>query len=134
MVKLTDSGGKTREELTCIMCPKSCIIQVEKESSTGAITALDNAACRRGAAWVTQELLHPVRSVCSSVLVKNGTEPLAGVRTDRPVSKDDIFTVMEAIKSCSITAPVAVGETVIDNPGGIACRIIATRSVDRISE
>ena len=131
-MKLTDSEKKTIEELTCIICPKGCIIRVEKESTTETITAIHNAACQRGTAWVTQELLHPVRSVCSSVLVKNGTEPLAGVRTDQPVPKNDIFTVMEAIKSCCITAPVAIGETIIHNPGGISCRIIATRSVDAV--
>lgn len=130
MVKLSDNEKQIIEKLTCIVCPKSCIITVEKDKITGNIIAIHNAECKRGTVWVTQELLHPVRTVCSSVLVENGTEPLTGVRTDHSIPKSEIFTVMEAIKTCRITAPVSIGETVIENPGGVPCKIIATRSVD----
>lgn len=119
------------KSLTCIVCPKSCVLRVEKDKLTGTITAIHNANCQRGTAWVTQELLHPVRSVCSSVLVENGIEPLTGVRTNQPISRDDVFTVMEAIKSCRVSAPVTIGETVIENPGGVPCKIIATRAVEK---
>jgi len=119
------------KSLTCIVCPKSCVLRVEKNKTTRTITAIQNAKCQRGTVWVTQELLHPVRSVCSSVLVENGTEPLTGVRTNQPIPRDDVFTVMEAIKSCRVYAPVAMGDTVIENPGGVPCKVIATRAVGR---
>ena len=128
-MNLSEQEKHMVEELTCIVCPKSCLLTVEKDKKTGTIQAIHNAECRRGTAWVTQELLHPVRSICSSVLVENGTEPLTGVRTDHPVSRDDMFKVMEIIKKCRIPAPVSIGETVIENPGGVSCRIIATRAV-----
>ncbi len=130
-MNLSEQEKHLIEELTCIICPKSCLLRVDKDKLTGKITAIHNANCHKGTAWVTQELLHPIRSVCSSVLVENGTEPLTGVRTNQPISRDDVFTVMEAIKSCRISAPVSIGETVIENPGGVLCRIIATRAVKR---
>ena len=70
-MKLSNNEKQSIEKLTCIVCPKSCIITVEKDKTTGTINAIHNAACRRGTVWVTQELLHPVRTVCSSVLVEN---------------------------------------------------------------
>jgi len=130
-VNLSDQEKHIVEELTCIVCPKSCVLRVEKDKISGTITAIHNANCQRGIAWVTQELLHPTRSVCSSVLVENGTEPLTGVRTNQPVSRDDVFKVMGAIKSCRISAPVAIGAIVLENPGGVPCRVIATRAVGR---
>ncbi len=68
---------RTVEELTCIVCPSSCEIRVERDRETGEILSIEHARCRRGVAWVTRELLDPVRTVCSSVRIFGGVEPLA---------------------------------------------------------
>lgn len=117
------------ENLTCIVCPRSCVIIVERDKETGSIISLDNAMCKRGKVWAEQELLNPVRIVCSSVRVLGGEEPLTGVKTDRPVPKEKIIAIMKVIKASVMRAPVSTGDIVSVNPADTECRIIATRSV-----
>jgi CxxC motif-containing protein len=124
-----EENGRTVEELTCIVCPSSCEILVERDSQTGEILSIEHAQCRRGIAWVTRELLDPVRTVCSSVRVVGGTEPLASVKTDRPVRRDEMKAVVEALKAAIRTAPVSIGESFPLEGYGADLRIIVTRAV-----
>ena len=118
------------EELTCIVCPKGCRVTVAYDPGTGIIESIDNAACTRGRAWVTREILDPVRMICSSVLVTGGVMPLVSVRTDRPVPRIAIPAVMGEIRQVCTAAPVHSGEVIIANPAGTECNVIATRSVE----
>ncbi len=129
MEQNTSDSDHAVENLTCIVCPRSCVIKVERDKETGSIISLDNALCKRGKVWATRELLNPVRIVCSSVRVLGGAESLTGVKTDQPVPKEKIIPVMNVIRNCVMRAPVSVGDMVIENPADTQCRIIATRSV-----
>lgn len=122
----------THEELTCIICPSSCRLLVHWNPETRVIHSVGNARCKRGVKWVDEELLHPLRILTSSVRITGGKEPLASVKTDRPIARESLLHVMEELKGITRRAPVEIGETILENPAGTTCRIIVTRSVEKV--
>ena len=113
---------------TCIVCPNSCDITVELEGHE--IRSITGADCRRGAEYVKQELTAPVRTISTSVAVKNGTMPLTSVRLDRAIPKEQIFAVMNEIKKVKLEAPVSIGDYAVKDILGLGCNVIVTRNVD----
>ena len=85
----------------------------------------------KGKAYVTQELIAPMRNIATSVLVTGGELPLASVRLTKPIPKDRIFDVMAEIRKVHLNAPVIEGEVVIANVLGLESDVILTRSVDK---
>jgi CxxC motif-containing protein len=71
-----------------------------------------------------------MRTLCSSVAVIGGKEPLVSVRTDREIPLAQIPAVMQVIKHMRIQAPVSTGDEVARNPAETLCRIVATRSIE----
>lgn len=92
---------------TCIICPNGCEITAEYEGDT--VYAVRGATCPKGDAYVRQELTDPQRNIATSVLVEGGELPLASVRLSRPISKKDIFRVMEVINTVRLQAPPPSG-------------------------
>ncbi|MCF7945977.1 MAG: DUF1667 domain-containing protein, partial [Spirochaetia bacterium] len=62
--------------------------------------------------------------------VIGGRDPLASVRSDRPIPLESFSKVMNQLRNTTITAPVSIGDIIIRNPGGTDCSIIATRGVE----
>jgi CxxC motif-containing protein len=118
-----------RREFICILCPNSCEIGVELEDH--AIQCLDGALCRRGHEYVQQELFSPQRNIATSVKVEGGNLPLVSVRLDNAIPKDKIFDVMDEIKSIKVTAPVFIGQVIIENVLGLGRDVIATKHVSK---
>ncbi|MFR5602054.1 MAG: DUF1667 domain-containing protein [Lachnospiraceae bacterium] len=114
-------------EFTCIVCPNGCQIQAQVEN--GEIVSMEGAACKRGEAYVHQELTDPRRTIATSVSVKGGILPLASVRLTSPIPKDRIFDAMEEIRTHTLTAPVQAGDVVIHGLLGYDCDVIVTKHV-----
>lgn len=116
------------KEYTCIICPNGCDITADIED--GKILAIEGAACKRGNEYVNQELTNPCRTIASSILLENGALPLASVRLTNPVPKDKIFEIMEVLKQEHLTAPVTVGQIVIENILGLGSNVIVTKNIE----
>ena len=122
-----------KKELICVICPNGCQLEATLEKGREIqIKVISGELCEKGLKWAEQELINPMRTITSSILVVGGDLPLVSVRTDSPIPLGDIFEVMKAIKSGRARAPVKIGETLIKNPAGIPCNIIATRNVNEI--
>lgn len=111
--------------LTCIICPRGCTLTVSDESGT---LTVEGQTCPRGKRYGIEECTHPVRTVTSSVRVGNRESTMVSVKTTEPVAKEDIFTVMEAIRHAVATAPVHRGDVLLHHICGTD--IIATRDVN----
>lgn len=120
-----------KKQFTCIICPNGCEITAEYDAN-GVITAIEGHTCKKGEEYVAQELTHPVRTIATSVIVKNGELPLASVRLDGAIPKESIFDAMTEIKKISLEAPVAVGQCIISNLLGSGVNVIATKNVKRV--
>ena len=121
------------KELICVICPNGCELRaVIEEGPEIVIKEITGELCEKGPAWVEQELLNPMRTIASSIMIDGGDYPLVSVRTDAAIPLESISNVMKAIKSIKVKAPVRIGDVLLKEPAGISCNIIATRHVKEI--
>lgn len=119
-------------EFLCVVCPNGCTIDAEfTDKKPPKLIAAEGQRCQRGLDWVTQEIEKPMRTIASSVLVRNGDFLTASVRTDKPIPLDKVMKVVEEIRALCLDAPLRSGEVVIEQPLGVDTNIIVTRSVKR---
>ncbi len=112
-------------ELTCIVCPRGCRINVRLGDS-GAPEEITGYSCPRGLEYAKTECTHPTRIVTSTVRTSGGG--VVPVKTSAPVPKEDITAVMTAIKSVTAPLPVHIGDVLIKNVCGTGADILATDS------
>ena len=113
------------KELICIVCPQGCHLKVDEENG---FTVTGNT-CPRGAEYGKMELTHPTRVVTSTVRCEGGLYPRCPVKTDRAIPRELIFDVMKALEGVVLTAPVAVGQVIIENVCGSGADVVATRNM-----
>ena len=97
--------------LTCIECPMGCEITVELEN--GKVISVTGNNCPRGKLYVEAEVVCPKRVITSTVRAENGE--MIPVKTDKPVRKDAMFSVMQKINSITCKMPVKLGDVLIEN-------------------
>lgn len=112
-------------ELICITCPKGCHLKVD-EANDYAVTG---NACPRGAEYGRNELLHPVRTVTSTVRVEGADLPRLPVKTDRPLPKEKMRACMALLNTITARSPVRVGEVLAANILDTDVNIVATKSM-----
>ena len=119
------------KELICIVCPNGCQLQAQvEEGEKTLVTEIRGHLCEKGPEWAAQELLTPMRTLTSSIIVEGGDLPLVSVRTDSPIPLKSIPNIMQAIKNSKAKAPVRIGDIMVRNPAGVSCNIIATKNVN----
>lgn len=112
-----------KKKLTCVECPLGCEIEVEMEGST--ILSLRGNGCFRGKAYAMNEVICPKRVVTSTVRSEDGR--LIPVKTDKPVKKSEIFSVMEKIRQTTCRSDVKIGDVLVENIEEDANLIVAGR-------
>lgn len=117
-----------KRTFTCIVCPNGCQMEAEYEGTQ--VHSVTGYLCPKGKAYVNQELIDPRRTIATSVCVNDGVLPLVSVRTNRAIPKDRIFDVMAEINRQTLTAPVHIGDIVIENVLGLGSDVIVTKNVD----
>lgn len=110
-------------ELTCIVCPRGCTLQITGEAGNYTITG---NACKRGEQFATAEMTCPMRTICTTVKTAFPAVPVISVRTSREIPKERIFDVMREINSLCITHPTGRGEVILQNVLGLGTDIIVT--------
>lgn len=110
-------------EMTCIVCPRGCALQIEKQE--GGYTVTGNA-CRRGEQFALSEMTCPMRTLCTTVRTVFPGVPVISVRTSAEIPKDRIFDVMREINGACVTRPMHRGEAVLQNVLGLGADIIIT--------
>lgn len=111
--------------LICITCPKGCHLTVDEENDY----AVTGNACPRGAEYASNELLHPVRMITSTVRVQGAAIPRLPVKTDKPLPKEKMFDCMQLINTLDVQAPVKVGQVLAANILGTDVNIVATKTL-----
>jgi len=112
------------KELICIVCPNGCHLQVDEENDY----AVTGNACPRGAEYGQAELTHPTRVVTSTVRVVGSDHPRCAVKTDRAIPKEKVFACVAALEDICLTAPVKIGDVVLEDVCGTGARILATQN------
>lgn len=112
------------KEMTCIVCPMGC--QLEVTITDGEVTFIKGNSCPRGIKYAKDELTNPQRMVTTTIMCDNGE--LLPVKTDRPVKKEDVFKVMEAVNKSVAHLPIKIKDVIIENVCG--ANIIAVKNID----
>ncbi|MCH5183479.1 MAG: DUF1667 domain-containing protein [Oscillospiraceae bacterium] len=112
-------------ELTCIVCPVGCALRVE-QTDDGEVVSVAGNTCPRGAVYGKDEVLHPVRTLTTTVRVQNG-ERLLPVKTDRPIPKEKLFAAMEKVNALSVLAPVKIGDVLL--PDLFGAKLVAAANL-----
>jgi CxxC motif-containing protein len=121
-----------RKEITCIICPIGCRLMVEYEDNT--ILKIEGFECKKGKKYASEELLNPVRTLTTTIVVKDGEIPLVSVKTDKPIPKDKLFEVMDVISEIEVFSPVSIGDVLVKNVLDFNADIVATKNVERLEK
>ena len=113
--------------LICIGCPLGCPLTVEMEGKE--VKNVTGNTCPRGDAYAKKELTNPTRIVTSTVRVKGGKLAMVSVKTQNDIPKGKIFDCVKALKDVELTAPVKIGDIVLQNVAGTGVNVIATKNV-----
>lgn len=113
------------KELICITCPRGCHLTVDEEHGY----AVTGNACPRGAEYGRSELLHPVRTVTSTVRIQGAAIPRLPVKTDRPLPKEAVFRCMALLNTITVRAPVKAGTVLAAHILDTDVNIVATKSL-----
>jgi CxxC motif-containing protein len=115
-------------KLTCIVCPIGCEIKVTIENDN--IVSIDGNKCPNGEKYAKEEVVHPKRLVFTVLKCKNGNMPTVAVKTSKPVSKFLIPSVMKYLSNVEVSAPLNVGDVIVQNILDSGADVVVTRSVN----
>lgn len=118
-------------ELTCIVCPMGCTLQITEEA--GGITVTGNS-CPRGAQFGKAELTDPHRSLTTTVHTTMAALPLLPVRTDGEIPKAMVAQAMAELAKLRVDHPVKAGEVVLPDLLGTGVAVIATATMPETDE
>lgn len=111
------------KELTCIICPKGCRLQVTELEGQYHI---EGAGCKRGETFAIEELTAPKRTIQTTVQTTFEEYPRLPVKTEGPIPKEKIREVMDVCHHVLIKCKVEVGEIVVENICQTGINLVAT--------
>ncbi|MGA2479060.1 MAG: DUF1667 domain-containing protein [Spirochaetia bacterium] len=112
-------------ELVCIACPIGCRLTVTTQPDGGALVAGNR--CPRGEVYGREELLSPRRVVTAVVPTDSYQFPFAPVRTDTPLARGMVGTLLRRLYATKVSLPIRQGDVLIESFEGV--RVLFTRSL-----
>ena len=119
-----------RKELICIGCPLGCNLTVEMDG--GQVVSVNGNTCKRGDDYARKELTDPRKIVTSTVPVAGGNLPVVSVKTATDIPKNKIRECLLALKGVTLTAPVQIGDVIVENVADTGVDVIATKSISAV--
>lgn len=113
-------------ELTCIVCPRGCKLQITLQDDDFIVAG---NGCNRGVVFAKQEMTDPRRTICSTVRTTFPDVPVLPVRVSDEIPKNRIFDLMKEINRTVVSAPVGRGDAVIKNVLSLGVDVIATSNI-----
>ena len=120
---------KPEKEIICILCPLGCKMQVKEKPGQPGELSLRGHQCAKGPHYAKEEFKNPVRTLTTTVAVKNASLARLPVKTLKPIPKGLTFAAMQEIAALTIEGPVKMGDTIIENLAGSGVKVVATRSL-----
>lgn len=112
-------------ELICIVCPKGCRLKIDEKNG---LTVTGNA-CPRGEAYGKKELLHPTRTVTSTVKITGGLHRRLPVKTTGEIPKALVRKAAALLDEVETRSPIAAGTVVLADVLGTGVDFVATRDM-----
>ena len=108
-------------EIVCILCPKSCVLQLKGDSVTGA-------GCSRGEEFVYSEISCPKRYITYTIGMEGNPHLRLPVRSTRPVAINKIYGIIREINKNTAPPETVSGQVIIENVGETGADIMSTTS------
>lgn len=112
--KFTDVKNGKRE-MTCIVCPKGCTLEIEL-TEDGKVLSVKGNTCKRGAKYAETECTNPKRMITTTLRCEDGR--MVAVKTDTAIPKDKVFEAMELINGTVVKLPVMIGDVLVKDVFG----------------
>lgn len=109
-------------DLTCIICPRGCKLVTDGMNVSGNF-------CKRGIDYAISEFTNPVRVITTTVKVLNSEISQLPVKTNKPIPKNQIFEIMEKLKSIEVMTPIKINQVIVENIIEDV-NIVSTRAID----
>ncbi len=117
-------GFPEKNTITCTLCPNGCQVKYDETAQT-----YSGNKCPRGIAYAKQEKTSPMRILTTTVKAAGAKRSLIPVRTDKPVRKTEIKTLLNQIRESELSSSVHCGDTVLSlTDSGETIHVIATGS------
>lgn len=114
----------SNKKLTCIICPRGCMLNAELDENNGVISVSGNT-CARGEVYAKNECTNPQRTVTTTMRCSDGS--VVPVKTDRTIPKDKVCECMKIINGTTVEPPYEIGREVIENVFGSNIVITANK-------
>ncbi|MCL2856260.1 MAG: DUF1667 domain-containing protein [Oscillospiraceae bacterium] len=112
-------------EIICIVCPKGCRLKVYEDSGF----KVTGHQCQRGETYGRDELKNPLRAITSTVKISGAAHRRCPVKTKGAIPKRLIGEAVRLLDSVNLTAPVMLGQVVIEDICGTGIPFVTTRSL-----
>ena len=124
----------TTKRVTCILCPNGCELTITYSGEpTAESISVEGNTCPKGIDYAVEEMTAPKRTLTTSILVRDGAQPLASVKTACPIPRESLFDARRALRGVVVDAPVAIGDVVAPDVAGTGVDVVVTRPVPRAS-
>jgi len=115
--------------LTCIICPKGCLLTVETEN--GRVVSVTGNTCERGEKYAVSECVNPTRTLTTTARVAGGG--MVSVKSDKPLMKGNLSEYMKIINKLSLLPPIHIGDIIIENINETGINIVATKNIKGVN-
>lgn len=116
-----------QRQFICVTCPVGCTIDATVEDRE--LLEIQGQACKRGVAFVREELTAPRRTLTTTVRVRGGVLPLVPVRSAGALPKELISSIVRDLREIVLDAPIAEHQVVVRDVHGTGIDIITSRAM-----
>ena len=120
---MNDNTATQAKEIVCIVCPNGCRIRCTQTPDGLSFTG---QKCKRGEAYASTELTHPMRTLTTSVRTVFPDSPVVSVRTAGEIEKAKLLEVSMALGRVHVHQRIHAGDIVAENICGTGVNIICT--------
>lgn len=116
------------KEMICIQCPMGCHLKVDKKNDELIVTG---NTCPRGKAYAQSEIMHPCRTLTTTVKINGSNYERLPVISSQPIEKEMIFDVVRSLKLVEVEAPIMRNDIIVKNICGTNVDIVASKTMNR---
>jgi CxxC motif-containing protein len=114
----------TEEKIICVGCPMGCLVTLTINNEE--VEGITGNRCKQGERYVLEEYRNPVRTLTTTLLTLDSSQPLLPVRTAVPILKTEVLTIAKALADVRAKPPIKTGEVVVSGESGIGVDVVAT--------
>ena len=118
--------------LTCIVCPIGCSMDVEDDPAAPAGLSVTGNSCPRGEVYAREEIRAPKRVVTATCGIEGDADAVRRlpVKTSSPCPREEIPALLDDIYKTAVSLPVKSGDVVIAGWKGSKIDVVATRTIN----